>query len=125
MQGLVRARMIHRAEGEEVALYRFFDEAEKLLYVGISKDPMHRWEEHRAKSWWSQIATYEVVWYASRAEARGAEKEAMRSESPTDNIHSAPGHSAHWKAALGSPEARAARKLRGSKRPAKKEQPDG
>jgi predicted GIY-YIG superfamily endonuclease len=108
--------MIHRAEADEVALYRLFAGDGSLLYVGISKDPLERWREHLGShSWWRQVAEYELCWYPTRAEAREAEKAAMLSEGPRHNIHSAPRHSAHWKAVLNTPAVRAAR----AKRPKK------
>ena len=122
--------MIHRAEGDEVAVYRLFDKEGRLLYVGISKDPMNRWQEHRANGWWRRVASYEVRWHPTRAEARAEEKTAMASEDALHNIHSAPRHGSYWRAAMNTPEAvasRAARAqqiakgLRGTKRPAKKE----
>ncbi|MFC5144267.1 GIY-YIG nuclease family protein [Streptomyces aureoversilis] len=121
-------QMIQRAEGDEVALYRLFDANHQLLYVGISKDPMGRWREHVANSWWRDVAEYSVTWYPTRAEARAAEKTALTSENAKHNVHSAPCHGAYWKAVLGTPEARAQRAARasqiakghrGSKRPAK------
>lgn len=126
--------MIHRADGDEVAVYRLFDSEGRLLYVGISKDPMNRWQEHRGNSWWRQVASYEVRWHPTRAEARVEEKEAMASESAQHNIHSAPRHSAHWRAAANTPQAvasRAARAqqiakgMRGSKRPKAEGSQDG
>lgn len=118
----VHGQMIHRAKADAVALYRLFDEGGSLLYAGISKDPMHRWEEHSGNAWWTQVATYTVTWYAVCSEARAAEKVALATEGPIHNVHSAPGHSAHWKAALSSAENRAGRAAR-SKRPAKKSPP--
>ena len=41
---------------ERTALYRFFDEAGTLLYVGISNDPDVRWSYHaRQKDWWPKV----------------------------------------------------------------------
>ncbi|MEU1673383.1 GIY-YIG nuclease family protein [Streptomyces roseifaciens] len=106
-------QMIQRAEGDEVALYRLFDANCKLLYVGISKDPMGRWREHVvANSWWRDVAEYSVTWYPTRVEARAAEKTALASENAKHNVHSAPCHGAYWRAALGTPEARAQRAAR-------------
>lgn len=128
IEAAVRAPMIHRAKGDEVAVYRLFNDAGQLLYVGISKDPMNRWQEHRGNYWWHDVASYEVRWFPTRAEARAEEKLAMASEAALHNIHSAPQHGSYWRAALNTPEAvasRAARAqqiakgLRGTKRPKK------
>jgi len=37
--------MICAGEGRH-ALYRFYDDRENLLYVGITDDPWRRWREH-------------------------------------------------------------------------------
>ncbi|OII64610.1 hypothetical protein BJP40_19930 [Streptomyces sp. CC53] len=79
--------MIHRAKGDEVALYRFFDGDGCLLYVGISKDPLVRWQEHtNSHKWWGSVVEYEVVWHATRAAARAAEASAIRDEAPIHNL---------------------------------------
>lgn len=128
LPSVMQGAMIHRAAGEEVAVYRFHGADGRLLYVGISKDPLVRWQEHMGRRWWTKVASYEVRWHPSRADARAEEKRAMADESPVYNIHSAPRHGAHWRAALGTPEARASRAaraqqiakgLRGTKRPTK------
>jgi predicted GIY-YIG superfamily endonuclease len=92
----IEGRMIQRGTGEEVALYRLFDAGGRLLYVGISKDPMNRWAEHRANRWWSQVERYSVTWHPDRPSARAAEKAALATEGAVHNIHSTPGHGAHW-----------------------------
>lgn len=120
----LRARMIHRATGDEVAVYRFYDANDRLLYVGISKDPMNRWQEHMGRRWWADVVSYEVRWHPSRADARTEEKRAMADEDPVYNIHSAPRHGAHWRAALAAPEAQASRAARRSAN-AKREASDG
>jgi predicted GIY-YIG superfamily endonuclease len=43
------------ASEQRTALYRFYDEHENLLYVGISNDPWRRWREHvYDKQWYPQ-----------------------------------------------------------------------
>jgi predicted GIY-YIG superfamily endonuclease len=89
-------------DGEPTALYRFYDGADVLLYVGISRNPAARWAQHAAeKTWWPRVAKKTVVMYGSRQEAEIAEGKAIRSESPLHNI------------AMGraDPEAQPARKL--------------
>jgi predicted GIY-YIG superfamily endonuclease len=87
---------------EPTALYRFYDGAGALLYVGISRNPAARWAQHATeKTWWPRVARKTVEMYGSRREAEIAEGKAIRSESPLHNI------------AMGrtDPEARPVRKL--------------
>lgn len=72
--------------GGEVALYRHVDADGYLLYIGITNDPVRRWEEHRAVSKWSRYvtATY-VQWFPDRASASRAEVVAIGSEAPLFN----------------------------------------
>lgn len=77
----------HCAAEERTALYRFYDERETLLYVGITCDPWRRWREHvRDKWWYPQVKHQAVTWYESRPEAEVAEWWAIRREHPNFNI---------------------------------------
>lgn len=68
------------------ALYRLFDEAGVLLYIGISHQPDTRFEQHsKAKEWWPQVARREVQWFDDRPSAAAAEAAAIRSEDPEHN----------------------------------------
>lgn len=70
-----------------VALYRFYDRHEALLYVGISNDPRRRLKEHAAaKSWYPRIQHQAITWYDSEAQARAAEDRAILGERPEYNI---------------------------------------
>lgn len=71
---------------ERTALYRLFDEAGDLLYVGITNDPEVRWSYHaRQKEWWPKVHRRAVEWKATRAEAETAEAEAIGRENPRWN----------------------------------------
>lgn len=68
-------------------LYRFYDHADRLLYVGISLHAAQRAAEHRAdKQWWSDVARMDVEHLNSRVEALEAELIAIRSERPIHNV---------------------------------------
>ena len=72
--------------GEPTALYRFYDTAGALLYVGVSRNLMARWTQHEAeKPWWGAVARKTVVMYGSRDEAEFAEGRAILAESPVHN----------------------------------------
>lgn len=68
-------------------LYRHFDKAGKLLYVGISLSTSVRLLQHRNNSqWFNEIATITIEKFEDRKSAAKAEKEAIRSEAPRYNI---------------------------------------
>lgn len=91
--GLIQVgNVVQRAQAGEVALYRLMGVDLKLLYVGISKDPMVRWREHMNTPWWPQVTSYQVIWYPDRASARAAELAAIRDGQAVYNIHSTPHH---------------------------------
>lgn len=72
---------------EPTALYRLFDKAGALLYVGITNDPETRWVYHsRQKGWWPDVHRRTLDWKATRAEAEAAEVEAIGHEAPRWNI---------------------------------------
>lgn len=75
------------AVAERTALYRLFDEAGSLLYVGITNDPDVRWTYHaRQKEWWPEVYRRTIEWKPTRAEAEAAEAEAIGSEAPRWNV---------------------------------------
>lgn len=68
-------------------LYRHFDEAHQLLYVGISLSTFARLSQHRFhSSWFAKIKSVEIEHFETRAEAMAAEREAIKNESPMFNI---------------------------------------
>lgn len=69
------------------AMYRLFDEAGQLLYVGIAVNPDTRWSTHaREKTWWPQVARRTVEWFDDRPSAEAAEVAAIASEAPQFNV---------------------------------------
>lgn len=69
------------------ALYRFYDDAGHLLYVGITLDPGSRFARHRElKPWWLDVRGVSIEWYDSRAEVLAAETRAIAVERPLHNI---------------------------------------
>lgn len=85
----------HRAvlDAKPTCLYRLYNSAGALLYVGITSDIGRRWKEHRPEhhDWWPQVAERRVVWYLERAHAWHAERESVRVERPLHN-HETAGH---------------------------------
>lgn len=72
---------------ERTALYRYFDAADDLLYIGISKNPDARWAAHRywGRRWPSLVASRRDEWFDSRPEAEDAEVAAIKAEKPRFN----------------------------------------
>jgi predicted GIY-YIG superfamily endonuclease len=78
------------APAGRTALYRLYDSADALLYVGIAEDPKKRWSEHAAdKPWWSNVAQRDVEWFSARELAEAAERVAITSEAPLHNVRHA------------------------------------
>lgn len=68
-------------------LYRFYNAAGDLLYVGITNNPTNRFTDHMvSKSWWSEVAQTRLEFHANRAEVEAAELRAIQTESPRYNI---------------------------------------
>lgn len=78
--------MAHFAANAPTALYRLYDAAERLLYVGISTQPEIRWTQHATdKPWWSLVRGRKVEWHPDRAAAENAEHAAIQAEDPLYN----------------------------------------
>jgi predicted GIY-YIG superfamily endonuclease len=74
------------AQDPRVALYRLFDAADHLLYVGITVNPAARFAEHaRTKPWWPDVARRAVAWCDNRGIAKAAEAAAIKNEQPVHN----------------------------------------
>lgn len=71
----------------KTVLYRHFDAAGCLLYVGISLSAVNRLKQHVAdKEWACDIATVTVQQYPTREDALDAEKAAIIAEKPLWNV---------------------------------------
>jgi predicted GIY-YIG superfamily endonuclease len=69
-------------------LYRHFDKAGTLLYIGVTLDPLRRTIAHRTRAhWWAEVATITLERYADRRTALEAEVAAIKAERPTHNVH--------------------------------------
>jgi len=71
---------------EPTTLYRFFDAAGHLLYVGITSDLPTRLRTHnRLQNWWRDVVRTTLEHFDSREAARAAELVAIRDEHPRYN----------------------------------------
>lgn len=72
-------------------LYRLYDQAGVLLYVGISMSAMVRQSHHKGqKAWWPEVARIEIISFDRREDALEAERNAIFQERPIHNKHHAP-----------------------------------
>lgn len=71
------------------AVYRMFDEAGRLLYVGIS-GRARRFDDHAVKRWFPLVSLITLEWHATHAAAALAEKRAIATEKPRYNIACSP-----------------------------------
>ncbi|MET8334401.1 GIY-YIG nuclease family protein [Streptosporangium canum] len=68
-------------------LYRLYNSADALLYIGIGGNPGRRFQQHRgAKHWWGDIAHITLEHHPTREAALEAEATAIRTENPRHNI---------------------------------------
>lgn len=68
-------------------LYRFFNEDNELLYVGISNNVLNRWKQHQAdKPWFDEVVTFTREKFATRDEVERAEIMAIVNEKPRYNV---------------------------------------
>lgn len=75
-------------------LYRYFDEDDELLYIGITDNLADRTHEHAWSSSWMDFAVRSTIErYKTRKEAEELEVQAIRSERPLFNMahNDAPG----------------------------------
>jgi excinuclease ABC subunit C len=67
-------------------LYRLYDAAGALLYIGRTRNLLDRVEQHaRQHAWGAEIASVTAQLYASEAEVKRAEPAAIAAENPRHN----------------------------------------
>ena len=68
------------------ALYRLYDRAGELLYVGITSDPERRFAQHADdKHWWWRVARKRIEWFDKRSNALAAEEMCIKIKDPAYN----------------------------------------
>lgn len=76
---------------DSVAVYRLYNTAGALLYVGISDHPRRRFGDHaESQPWWGDVASWEVVWSPNRLAAAAEELRAIHHEVPAFNAAGVP-----------------------------------
>lgn len=75
------------------ALYRFYDHAGVLLYIGITANVGSRFKQHgREKPWWADVHSITLEHYDSREAVLEAERAAIVAEQPRYNVVYNRGH---------------------------------
>lgn len=68
-------------------LYRCYDAAGRLIYVGCSVSPVQRMDQHKASSWWfDQVEKFRYTVFPGRDKAIDMERAAIATENPRWNI---------------------------------------
>jgi hypothetical protein len=72
---------------DRMAVYRPYDFADTLLYVGVTKNFGLRWQRQaELRSWWPQVTRMTVFFYDDEAAAVQAEQDAIDHEHPVHNV---------------------------------------
>ncbi len=67
-------------------VYRLYAMDGRLLYVGLSKKPQQRLQQHAiSQKWWGEVVRHELQGFPTRTEARSAELAAISTERPLFN----------------------------------------
>ena len=67
-------------------VYRMYDSADALIYVGMSGQGLIRFRTHQTSTdWFGRVATIKVTHFGSKLDAQIAEIEAILSEKPEIN----------------------------------------
>lgn len=72
------------------AVYRMFDEAGRLLYIGVSGRAGRRFDQHSEKRWFPLVGLITLEWHATKAAAELAERRAIAAERPRYNVTGSP-----------------------------------
>jgi excinuclease UvrABC nuclease subunit len=80
-------------------VYRCYDYAGRLIYVGCSVNPVQRVKQHRYTSWWgTQILDVRLIVFPSKDYALQKEREAIGEERPRWNVTGKWNHRSLWAA---------------------------
>jgi transcriptional regulator with XRE-family HTH domain len=90
-------------------LYRLYNEAGTLLYVGITNDSTRRLVQHAdGQPWWDEVASVTFASHPDRTAAEAAERLAIRTQAPLYNVrHSITERRHRPRRSRGGPKSRA------------------
>jgi hypothetical protein len=72
------------------AVYRMFDHAGRLLYIGMTGQAGQRFGSHSQKVWFPLVSMITLEWHTTHAEAYLAETRAIAAERPRYNVAGTP-----------------------------------
>lgn len=76
-----------RHAGRPHYVYRCYDAADRLIYVGCTVAPRQRLDQHRSSTWWhEQVARVRYVVFPNKEYALFQETVAIRTENPRWNV---------------------------------------
>lgn len=67
-------------------LYRWYDVDQRLIYIGITSAPKHRFKMHRNWWVWKYVSTVELERFPDKVAAEVAEQSAIETEHPAFNV---------------------------------------
>jgi hypothetical protein len=83
--------------GRRFILYRVYDSAGQLLYVGATTNPSLRLQAHGStRPWWDDAARIEIAHFNDFDQLAAAEIEAIKEESPRYNQVHSPASAMPW-----------------------------
>lgn len=68
------------------AVYRLYNAAGELLYVGVTVGTHIRFQQHQQWTWWAEVDDWTTVRYPTRDRALAAERSAIETERPRYNV---------------------------------------
>ncbi|MGW3735184.1 GIY-YIG nuclease family protein [Streptomyces sp. NPDC005148] len=78
--------MTETQPSRRAAVYRLYDAAGSLLYIGSAYDPEQRCKAHRRTAWWPGVPRRADEWHPTRWRAYEEEVSAIAAEEPTHNV---------------------------------------
>lgn len=88
-----RGAIRYHGPSDPSAVYRIYNTAGDLIYVGMSYDPDVRVRvQRREKVWGHEISRHEVDWHPNRAASQRAEEQLIKERQPRYNVTHTPEH---------------------------------